>query len=140
MPVQSFHILAPLAPFLQDWGLSLTPKHFPANFFRKFFPILPRRLFSVFLVRKIMGVEGSCRSANRGGCPFFVCSPDNNRLYIANQHSLTPASQGVLNHTIGADFQPESGKNRSKVNKFLECFCVFSGFSETKGGKMLIYF
>ena len=119
MPIQSFHILAPLAPFPQDWGLSLSPKHFPANFFRKFFPIRPRRLFSVFLVRKIMGAEGTCRSPNGGGVPFLYALQIIHRLYITNQHSLTPASQGVLNHTIGADFQPESGKNRSKVNIYL---------------------
>ena len=82
MPIQSFHILAPLAPFLQDWGLSLSHETFSRKFFPKFFPILPRRLFSGFLVRKIMGVEGSCRSPNGGGYPFLYA------LHIANRHAL----------------------------------------------------
>lgn len=29
-------------------------------------------LFSTFLARKIMGVEGSCRAPNGGGCPFCM--------------------------------------------------------------------
>ena len=74
LPIQSFHILAPLAPFLQDWGLSLSHETFSHKFFPKFFSIRPRWLFSVFLVRKIMGVDGPCRSPNGGGVPLCMLS------------------------------------------------------------------
>lgn len=43
-----FHILAPLAPFPQDWGLSFPPKHFPANFFRNFFTKAKATFFCIF--------------------------------------------------------------------------------------------
>ena len=66
-----FHILAPPRPLSTRLGAFSYPETFSRKFFPKFFPIRPRRLFSVFLVRKIMGVKGTCRSTNRGGCPFL---------------------------------------------------------------------
>ena len=117
---QSFHILAPLAPFLQDWGLSFPPETFSHKFFPKFFPIRPRRLFSgflvrkimfswgelfsTFLVRKIMGVKGFFRSPNGGGVPFCRLS-----LYI-NRHSLTKGTPRVLQHSE----RSKGHRNRSK--------------------------
>lgn len=66
-------------------------------------------LFSTFLVRKIMGVEGTCRSANGGGCPFLQA------LYISNRHLFTPSTPRVLHHsTISKRY-----RNRSKVNIYL---------------------
>ena len=94
-------------PLSTRLGAFSYPETFSRKFFPKFFPIRPRRLFSGFLVRKIMGVEGSWRSPNRGGWSLFAGSPDNTPALYSNRHSLTPASQGVLSHPIGADFQPE---------------------------------
>ena len=85
-------------------------------------------LFSTFLVRKIMGVEGTCRSANRGGVPSFMPF-----LHIAKGlPSCLPSSSPVVNfQSIGANFQQKG----AKVNFSLVCFGVFSGKSETKNGK-----
>ena len=80
-------------PLSTRLGAFSFPETFSRKFFPKFFLILPRRLFSVFLVRKIMGVEGSCRSLNGGGWSLFAGSLYIHQLYITNQHSLTPASQ-----------------------------------------------
>ena len=79
-----------------------------------------------------MGVKGSCRSANRGGCPFLYA------LYIANRLSFASAS-GLLQRSQGQK-GIESGRKAAKVNFSLVCFGVFSGFSETKNGKSEIYF
>ena len=81
-------------PLSTRLGAFSYPETFSRKFFPKFFPILPRRLFSgflvrkimvswgelfsTFLVRKIMRVEGTCRSANGGGWSLFAGS-----LYIA---------------------------------------------------------
>ena len=69
-----------------------------------------------------MGVEGTCRSPNRGGWSLFARSPDNTPALYSHRHSLTPASSGVLSRSIVIDFQPESGKNRAKVNIYLRVF------------------
>ena len=65
-----FHVLAP-RPLSTRLGAFFYPKHSPVKNLRKFFQPKVGELFSIFMVRKIMGVKGSCRSANRGGCPFL---------------------------------------------------------------------
>ena len=114
-------------------GAFLSPETFSRKFFPKFFPIRPRRLFAVFLVRKIMGVKGFFRPQTGGGCPFL------HALYISNRHISTPASLGVLHHPTRSK-RHRSGQNRAKVNFFLVCLGVFSGFSETERGETLRYF
>ena len=123
-----FYILAP-RPLSTRLGAFSSPETFSHKFFPKFFPIRPRRLFSVFLVRKIMGAKHSCRSPNGGGYPFLYA------LHIAN---------GVLFHP---PFLPSScqifrqtGQKVAKVNKILRVLGVFSVFWETERGKILIYF
>ena len=79
-----------------------------------------------------MGVEGACRSANGGGVPFCMLS-----IYQAGFHlPLLPDSSGTPPGQKGI----ESGQKGSKVNEFLVCFGVFSGFSETTNGESEIYF
>ena len=112
LPIQSFHILAPLAPFLQDWGLSLSHETFSRKFFPKFFPILPRRLFSGFLVRKIMGVKGTCRSPNGGGCPFSYAH------HTAKVSLFHPTSPSPFTSPTVANFQTNRAK-RGKSKHFL---------------------
>ena len=94
-----------------------------------------------------MGVEGAWRSANGGGYPFL------HALYIANVHfiRLLPAFVCFLLLEFSCSMSPallessgtpkgqkgiESGQKVAKVNKFLVCFGVFSGFSETERGKI----
>ena len=55
-------------------------------------------------------------------------------IYQAGFHSLLLPESPALQKVI------ESGQKGSKVNKFLVCFGVFSGKSETKNGKSEIYF
>ena len=81
LPTKSiFHILAPLAPFPQDWGLSLPPKHFPANFFRNFFTKGRATFFCIFGAKNYGG-ERHLSLRQRGG-------PLSYALYIANRLSL----------------------------------------------------
>lgn len=65
-------VLAPRPHSPTRLGAFLFPETFSHKFFPKFFPIRPRRLFSVFLVRKIMGTKHSFRSPTGGGCPSFI--------------------------------------------------------------------
>ena len=80
-----------------------------------------------------MGVKGSCRSANRGGCPSFMPV-----LHIARGlPSCRPSSSLVVNfQPIGANFRQKV----ARVNFSLVCLGVFSGILETKNGKSEIYF
>lgn len=134
-------------PLSAKIGGVLLPETFSRKKFPKIFPpkgrltfcyisgaknyVLLGELFSVFSVRKIMRVKGTCRSANRGG-PFLPT------LYISSRLSFAPASR--VSGTPQGQKGIESGQNRSKMNKFLVCFGVFSGFSETERGETLIYF
>ena len=80
-----------------------------------------------------MRVKGTCRSANRGGCPSFMPF-----LHIAKGlPSCLPSSSPVVNfQPIGANFRQKV----ANVNFSLVCLGVLSGFSETKKGKSEIYF
>ena len=89
-------------------------------------------LFSTFLVRKIMGVEGTCRSGNRGGCPL-----------------------SYTHHIVGIPFCPlvfpfpayHQGKKHQKQGKtgqklyFIWCALVFSRENRRQqGAETYIYF
>ena len=129
------------SPPLHKIGGVLLPETFSRKKFPKIFPpkgrltfccifgaknyVLLGELFSIFSVRKIMGVEGACRSANGGGS-LFACP-----LY-SKPAFIRPCFQSLRHSKKGI----ESGQNRSKMNKFLVCFGVFSGFSETRGGEI----
>ena len=102
-----FLILAP-RPLSTRLGAFLSPETFSHKFFPKFFSPRPRRLFSVFLVRKIMGVKGVFRPQIGGGWVSFVASS----LY-SNRHILTLASLGVLHHSI----RTKGHRNRAKQVK-----------------------
>ena len=95
--------------------------------------IRPRRLFSVFLVRKIMRAKHSFRFPNGGGCPFlFAFSAYSKRAFV-----LPFSSSPVDNfQPIGANFRQKG----AKMNFSLVVVGVFSGKSETTIGEILIYF
>ena len=135
-------------PLSAKIGGVLLPETFSRKKFPKFFPpkgrltfcyifgaknyVLLGELFSVFSVRKIMRVRGTCRSANRGGWLFYALS-----AYSKGLPSCPPSSSPVVNfQPIGANFRQKV----AKVNNFLVRFGVFSGKSETKNGKSEIYF
>ena len=102
-----------------------------------------------------MGVEGSCRFPNGGGCPFL------HAIYIANRRLFAPCSR-VLRHTERAKAwhsfafyslsppalhkgksvsnQGESGKNRAKVNIYLLVFVSPRENRRLKTAKTKIYF
>ena len=98
LPTKTLFLILASRPLSTRLGAFSFPETFSHKFFPKFFPIKPRRLFSVFLVRKIMfswgelfstflvrkimGVDGPCRSPNGGGYPFLYA------LHIANRHAL----------------------------------------------------
>ena len=93
-----FLILAP-RPLSTRLGAFSSPETFSHKFFPKFFPIRPRRLFSVFLVRKIMGMKGTWRSPNGGGCPFSYA------LHAAKIALLHPTAPSPFTAPIVAAFQ-----------------------------------
>ena len=131
LPSKTLFLILASRPLSTRLGAFSSPETFPHKFFPKFFPIRPRRLFSVFLVRKIMGVEGTCRSGNRGGV-LVLCSP------YSMHPPFVPWSFPFL-PTIRAK-SIRNGANRVKVIFYLVCFGVFSGIWETERGKILIYF
>ena len=147
-------------PLSSRLGAFLSPETFSHKFFPKFFPIRPRRLFAVFLVRKIMGVEGSCRSANGGGCPFLHAHHIANRHFIRLLSRVRLLCSLLLRHSfacyslsfallefsyslsfpapIVANFQPiraKRGKNRAKVNIYLIVFVLPSYFRRQQTAK-----
>ena len=129
LPTKTLFLILASRPLSTRLGAFSSPETFSHKFFPKFFPIKPRRLFSVFLVRKIMGAKGSCRSLNGGGCPFSYALRTSSGLLLSCSLSCLPSRQIFR----------QSGQKGAKVNKFLEWLGVFSGKSETQGGKILIY-
>ena len=96
-------------PLSAKIGGVLLPETFPRKKFPKIFPpkgrltfcyifgaknyVLLGELFSVFSVRKIMRVRGTCRSANRGGWLFLYA------LSISNRLAFTPDYFRTLHHS-----------------------------------------
>ena len=90
LPSKTLFLILASRPLSTRLGAFSSPETFSRKFFPKFFPIRPRRLFSVFLVRKIMfswgelfstflvrkimRAKGSWRSPNGGGVSLFVCT------------------------------------------------------------------
>ena len=148
LPSKTLFLILASRPLSTRLGAFSSPETFSHKFFPKFFPIRPRRLFSVFLVRKIMfswgelfstflarkimGAKGSWRSPNGGGCPFSYA------LHTANGAPFPPTAPSPFPAPIVPDFQT-IGAKRGKSEFFLARFGVFSGKSETEGGEILIY-
>ena len=89
-------------------------------------------LFSTFLVRKIMRVEGTCRSANGGGWSLFVGSPYIRHPLLSSGLSLSCLSSGQK--------ASETGQKGQKLH-FLWCALVFSRcFARPKGAKFKYIF
>ena len=145
LPTKSiFHILAPLAPFPQDWGLSLPPKHFPANFFRNFFQsdqgdfflyfwcenyVFLGRTFFYFFGAKNYGGEGHLSLLQWGGggvpCPMLP--------YIAGIPFCPLVFPFPAYHQ--GKKPRKQGKTGQKLD-FIWCALVFSRcFGRPKGAK-----
>ena len=134
LPTKTLFLILASRPLSTRLGAFSSPETFPHKFFPKFFPIKPRRLFSVFLVRKIMGAKGSWRSPNGGGgCPFSYA------LHIANWLLFYPPFRLPFLPSSWQIFR-QTGQKGAKVNFSLVVVGVFSGKSETATGKNLIYF
>ena len=84
-------------------------------------------LFSTFMVRKIMGIKGTCRSANRGG-PFCMLPNSKGAFILPALHKGKRASnQGKIGQKLDficslwcflGDF---GDRKRQKPNIFLKC-------------------
>ena len=145
LPTKTLFLILASRPLSTRLGAFSSPETFSHKFFPKFFPIRPRRLFSVFLVRKIMfswgelfstfwvrkimGAKGSWRSPNGGGYPFSYAH------HIAKVALFPPTAPSLFPALIVANFQ-SIGVKSGKSEFFLACFCVFSGFSETTRGEI----
>ena len=106
-------------PLSTRLGAFSFPETFSRKFFPKFFPILPRRLFSGFLVRKIMGAKGTCRSPNGGGVPFRMLTTQQRSPYFI-QHLRVPLH--LQPWQISIQSGAKKVQNRSKVKI---CLLVF---------------
>ena len=85
-------------------------------------------LFSTFMARKIMGVEYTCRSGSRGGCPFLYALPH----IIKGLPSCLPSSSPVVNfQSIGANFRQKG----AKVRFYLLALVFSRDFRIPKGAK-----
>ena len=133
LPTKTLFLILASRPLSTRLGAFSSPETFPHKFFPKFFPIRPRRLFSVFLVRKIMGVEGAWRSPNGGGVSLSYA------LHIARSPYFLQLLRVPFLLSSWQVFR-QSGQKVAKVRFSLVVVGVFSGKSETKGGKNLIYF
>ena len=118
LPTQTLFLILASRPLSARLGAFSSPETFSRKFFPKFFPIRPRRLFSVFLVRKIMGAKGSCRSPNGGGCPFSYA------LHTANEVLFPPTAPSLFFLQSCQIFR-QTGQKVAKMNFFLLAF-VFS--------------
>ena len=133
LPTKTLFLILASRPLSTRLGVFSSPETFSRKFFPKFFPILPRRLFSGFLVRKIMGVEGTCRSPNGGGCPFSYAH------HTAKVSLFHPTSPSPFTSPTVANFQTIRSK-QVKSKHLFAWFCLTSGRSETETVKILIYF
>ena len=113
-------------PLSAKIGGVLLPETFSRKKFPKIFPpkgrltfcyifgaknyVLLGELFSVFSVRKIMRVRGTCRSANRGGGWLFLYA-----LSISNMLAFTPDYFRTLHHSTrskGHRIRAKRGKSK----------------------------
>ena len=145
MPTKTlFLILAP-RPLSTRLGAFSSPETFSHKFFPKFFPIRPRRLFSVFLVRKIMRVEGACRSANGGGWSLFAGSPYSRTpfcplcLHLLPALSLPSGCSRVRLPSIVADFQPNRAKQGKNEFFFGVLWCFLGKIGDRRGRNLNIF-
>ena len=74
-----------------------------------------------------MGVEGTCRSGNRGGCP------------LSCAHYIAGIPVCPLVFPFPAYHQGKTHQKRGKSKDIFAGFGVFSGNRETQKGKILIY-
>ena len=130
LPTKTLFLILASRPLSTRLGAFSSPETFSHKFFPKFFPIRPRRLFSVFLVRKIMGTKGSWRSPNGGGVPFCMlpdapesCSLScSNRVRFSDKHGKKWQKLDFI--CLPWCFLGIFGDNdRQKPNIFLKCGC-----------------
>lgn len=115
-----FHILAPLAPFPQDWGLSFSPKHFPTNFFRNFFQSAKATFFCIFGAKNYGGRRHLSLPKWGGWVSCWWLSIYQTDILSSCSLLLLPES-GCLPAPSWQIFK-QSGQNRAKSNIFLPAF------------------
>lgn len=137
-------ILAP-CPLSTRLGAFSFPRNIFPQIFSEIFSNLPRWLFSVFLVRKIvalskwlffislvrkiMGAKGSCRSPNGGGVSLFVCSPH------SEWRPFYPTARVLFLLQSGQIF----GKKGQKWNFICLAWCFLGIFGDQKRQKWNIF-
>ena len=129
LPTKTLFLILASRPLSTRLGAFSSPETFSHKFFPKFFPIRPRRLFSTFLVRKIMGAKGSCRSLNGGGHPFLYALHISNRLLLS---SLFPA-------LIVSNVQTNRAKRGKNEFFFGVLWCFLGIFGDKEGQKPNIF-
>ena len=102
LPSKTLFLILASRPLSTRLGAFSSPETFSHKFFPKFFPIRPSRLFSTFLVRKIMFSWGELFSTflarkimgvktleapQMGGVSLFVCSPHSKGRSISSNNS-----------------------------------------------------
>ena len=85
-------------------------------------------LFSTFMARKIMGVEGTCRSGNRGGYPFLYA------LHIAKG-----APSLLLRTPPQGQKGIKSGQKGQKLDFICSLLCFLGKIGDNKGQKPNIF-
>ena len=134
-------------PLSSRLGAFLSPKHFPANFFRNFFQsdqgdfflyfwceklcFLGANFFLLLWREKLWGWRALVAPRMGGVSLFYASSP----LFLGAPFCPSFPAFLVANfQTIVANFQMNRVK-RGKSKDIFARFGVFSGFSETKKGK-----
>lgn len=80
-----------------------------------------------------MGVEGTCRSGNRGGCPLFYAHYIAGIPFVLCAFPFAPSSLSRAYH------QGKNAPKRGKSYILFACFCVLSGNWDTERGKKQRY-
>ena len=133
LPTKTLFLILASRPLSTRLGAFSSPKHFPANFFRNFFQSDQGDFFLYFWCEKLWGLKALGAPQMGGGCPFSYA------LHTAKVAPFHPTATSPFPAFLGTNFQTIGAKS-GKSEFFLARFGVFSGKSETRRGKILIYF
>ena len=129
LPTKTLFLILASRPLSTRLGAFFSPKHFPAKFFRNFFQSCQGDFFLYFWCEKLWGLKALGAPQIGGGIPFCMLSTYQTGFSFPLSFLLSSCQM----------FR-QTGQKGAKMNFSLVYFGVFSGFSETRRGKNLIYF
>ena len=130
LPTKTLFLILASRPLSTRLGAFSSPETFSHKIFPKIFSNQTKaNFFLLFWCEKLWGLKALAAPQMGGGVPFRMLSTQQRSPYflqLLRVPFLLPSRQIFR----------QSGQKVAKVNKFLERFCVFSGKSETRKGKI----